>query len=47
MGEFNRLEQYANLQKPRRSSSGNLEAVVNTRITYNLLPVKVHADYIA
>jgi GWxTD domain-containing protein len=46
MGEFNRLEQYANLQKPPAIKFRDLEAVVNTRITYNLLPVKVHADYI-
>jgi GWxTD domain-containing protein len=46
MDQFNRLEQFAKLQKPPTIKFKDLEAVVNTRITYNLLPVKVHADYI-
>jgi len=46
MDQFNRLEQFAKLQKPPAIKFKDLEAVVNSRITYNLLPVKVHADYI-
>lgn len=46
MNQFERLEQFAKLQKPPAVKYKDLEAVVNTRITYNLLPVKVRADYI-
>lgn len=46
MDQFNRLEQFAKLQKPPPVKFKDLEAVVNTRITYNLLPVRVHADFI-
>jgi GWxTD domain-containing protein len=46
MNEFSRLEQYAKLQKPPAIKFKDLEAVVNTRITFNLLPIKVRADYI-
>lgn len=45
MGQFERLEQFAKLQKPPAVKYKDLEAVVNTRITFNLLPVKVRADY--
>ena len=43
--QFNRLEQYANLQKPPAVKFKDLEAVVNTRISYNVLPMKVRADF--
>lgn len=46
MNQFTRLEQYAKLQKPPAIKFKDLEAVVNTRITYNLLPVQVRVDYI-
>ena len=46
MSEFSRLEQFAKLQKPPQVKFKDLEAVVNSRITFNLLPVKVHVDYI-
>ncbi|HWR49549.1 MAG TPA: hypothetical protein VN428_00470, partial [Bryobacteraceae bacterium] len=46
MNQFERLEQFAKLQKPPAVKYKDLESVVNTRITYNLLPVKVRADYI-
>jgi GWxTD domain-containing protein len=46
MNQFSRLEQYAKLQKPPAIKFKDLEAVVNTRITFNLLPIKVRADYI-
>ncbi len=45
MNEFERLEQYAKLQKPPEIKFKDLEAAVNSRITYNLLPVKVRADF--
>ncbi len=46
MNQFERLEQYAKLQKPPTVKFKDLEAVVNTRITYNLLPVRVRTDFI-
>lgn len=46
MNQFERLEQYAKLQKAPAVKFKDLEAVVNTRITYNLLPVKVRTDFI-
>jgi GWxTD domain-containing protein len=46
LNEFERLEQFAKLQKPPQIKFKDLEAVVNSKITYNILPVKVRADYI-
>jgi GWxTD domain-containing protein len=46
MNEFNRLEQFAKLQKPPEIKYKDLEAAVNSTIKYNLLPMKVRADYI-
>ncbi len=46
MNQFERLEQFAKLQKPPAIKFKDLEAVVNSRITYNLLPIRVHADFI-
>jgi GWxTD domain-containing protein len=46
MNQFERLEQFAKLQRPPAVKFKDLEAVVNTRITYNLLPIKVKADFI-
>ena len=46
MNEFSRLEQYAKLQKPPAIKYKDLEAAVNSTIKYNLLPMKVRADYI-
>jgi GWxTD domain-containing protein len=46
MDEFSRLEQFAKLQKPPEIKFKDLEAVVNSRITFNLLPVKVRVDYL-
>ncbi|MGE5646615.1 MAG: GWxTD domain-containing protein [Acidobacteriota bacterium] len=45
MGEFERLEQYAKLQKPPVIKFKDLEAAVNSRITYNMLPIKVRTDF--
>ncbi len=46
MSEFSRLEQFAKLQKPPSIKYKDLEAAVNSSIKYNLLPMKVRADYI-
>ena len=45
MNEFNRLERFAKLQQAPKVKFTDLEAVVNSRITYNILPVKVRVDY--
>ena len=45
MNQFERLEQYAKLQRPPAIKFKDLEAMVTTRITYNLLPIKVRADF--
>ncbi len=46
MNEFNRLEQFAKLQKPPVVKFKDLEAAIRTRITYNVLPMKVRMDFI-
>ena len=46
MNEFTRLEQYANLMKPPSIKFKDLDAVVNSNIRYNTLPMKVRVDYI-
>jgi GWxTD domain-containing protein len=43
--QFARLERYVNLQKPPEVKFKDLEAVVKSRISYNLLPMKVRVDY--
>jgi GWxTD domain-containing protein len=45
MNEFNRLEQFAKLQRPPAIKFKDLEAAVNSRISYNILPMKVRADF--
>jgi GWxTD domain-containing protein len=45
MNEFNRLEQYVNLQKPPAIKYTDLESQVDSRITYNILPMKVRVDF--
>jgi GWxTD domain-containing protein len=45
MNQFNRLEQYAKLQRPPAVKFKDLEAAVNSRISYNILPMKVRADF--
>jgi GWxTD domain-containing protein len=45
MNEFERLEQFAKLQKPPVVKFKDLEAAVNSRISYNVLPMKVRADF--
>ncbi len=46
MNQFDRLEQYAKIFKPPAVKFKDLEAAVDSRITYNLLPLKVETDYI-
>jgi GWxTD domain-containing protein len=45
MNEFERLEQFAKLQKPPSVKFKDLDAVVTSNIRYNMLPIKVQADY--
>ena len=45
MNQFNRLEQFAKLQNPPAIKFKDLEAAVNSRISYNILPMKVRADF--
>lgn len=46
MNEFSRLEQFAKLQKPPAIKFKDLEAAINTRITYNVLPMKARVDFV-
>jgi GWxTD domain-containing protein len=46
MDEFSRLEQFAKLQKAPVIKFKDLQAVVDSTIKYNSLPMKVRADYI-
>ena len=45
MNEFDRLEQFAKLQKPPAIKFKDLEAAVTRKITFNILPMKVRADF--
>ena len=44
--EFERINQFAKLQAPPIVKFKDLEAAVSTRITYNILPMLVHVDYV-
>jgi GWxTD domain-containing protein len=46
MNQFERLQQFANLQKPPSIKFKDLEAAVSSTIKYNMLPVRVRADYL-
>jgi GWxTD domain-containing protein len=46
MGQFERLEQYAKLQRPPEVKFKDLEAAVTSTIKYNVLPMRTRADYI-
>ena len=46
LNQFNRLEQFVKLQKPPAIKFKDLEAVINTRITFNILPMLVRVDYV-
>jgi GWxTD domain-containing protein len=45
MNQFERLSQYTNLQKAPAVKFKDLEAMVQSTIKYNLLPMKVRMDY--
>src|SRR5215470_4260294 len=45
MNEFNRLEQFAKLQRPPAVKFKDLEAAVNSVIKFNILPLRVRADF--
>ncbi|MBI3680353.1 MAG: GWxTD domain-containing protein [Acidobacteria bacterium] len=45
MNQFERLQQYADLQKAPKIKFKDLEAAVSSTIRYNLLPVRVRADF--
>jgi len=45
MMEFSRLEQYANIFKPPKAQFPDLEAKVDSKISYNILPCKVRTDF--
>jgi GWxTD domain-containing protein len=45
MNEFNRIEQFAKLQKAPPIKFHDLEAEVLSKISYNQLPMKVRVDY--
>jgi GWxTD domain-containing protein len=44
--EFERLQKYVALQKPPQVKFKDLETVVNTKISYNLLPFEYRTDFI-
>lgn len=45
MNQFERLQQFADLQKAPKIKFRDLEAQVNSRIIYNLLPMQARADF--
>ncbi len=45
LNQFNRLEQFTKLQRPPSVKFKDLEAAVNSRISYNTLPLSVRVDY--
>jgi GWxTD domain-containing protein len=45
MRQFDRLEQYTKLQKPPATKYKDLEATVNSRITFDMLPMRVRCDF--
>src|SRR5438552_1195466 len=46
MNQFERLEQFAKLQKPPVIKFKDLDAVVSSKIRFNTLPMKVRVDFI-
>src|SRR6202020_453578 len=45
MNEFNRIEQFAKLQMAPKIKLTDLEADIKSKISYNILPMKVRVDY--
>lgn len=46
MNQFERLQQFAALQKAPAVKFKDLEAQVNSKITFNVLPIQVKADFV-
>ncbi|MBY0506302.1 MAG: GWxTD domain-containing protein [Bryobacteraceae bacterium] len=46
MNQFERLQQFANLQKAPKIKFRDLEAQVNSKVTFNVLPMQVRIDFI-
>jgi GWxTD domain-containing protein len=46
MNQFERLQQFANLQKAPAVKFKDLEAMVTSKITFNVLPIKVRTDFV-
>ena len=46
MNQFERLEQFAKLQQAPKIKFKDLEASINSTIKFNLLPIKVRADFL-
>lgn len=46
MNQFERLQQFARLQKPPAVKFKDLESQVNSKIIFNVLPMKVKIDYV-
>jgi GWxTD domain-containing protein len=46
MNQFDRLQQFADLQKAPKIKFKDLEAAVNSTIKFNLLPMRVRVDYV-
>ncbi len=46
MNQFERLQQFTALQKPPAVKFKDLEAQVNSKVTFNVLPVQVKADFV-
>ena len=44
--QFDRLNQFVKLQQPPPVKFKDLEALINTRVTYNILPMQVRIDYV-
>jgi hypothetical protein len=45
VNQFERLQQFARLQKPPAVKFKDLEAAVNSTVKFNLLPIRVRADF--
>jgi GWxTD domain-containing protein len=46
MNQFERLELFAKVQRPPQIKFRDLEAVVESKVTYNLLPFQVRTDFV-
>ncbi len=46
MNQFERLQQFALLQKPPQVKFKDLEASVNSKIQFNILPIQVRTDFV-